>query len=298
MEAIPATVSVVHGQVGVFVGVCIAGAGPYPFLVDTGASTSEIDARLASRLKLPRVGTSQTFNGAGCITHAQGRATRSWSMAGLSLRPQTVMTLPIPSFGKPGEAMGVIGSDIWQRFGRLRIDFQRSELVVPVPEQPAPLGRTVIAQPASDPLPGALVRGGPASTLPMRVTASPQGVRVAISVAFAQGPVVPFIPDTGSTASVVAESVAKSARLKRLEQDDTQTTFCSLIVTPRVASGEWFIVSALRGRRSYRGTLRPQPLDELDLGGSWDGLLGSDQMERFKSVVFDYAGGRLALGAG
>src|SRR5436305_8538554 len=46
MEEIPATVSVIHGQVGVFVGVCIADSGPYPFLVDTGASTTEVDARL------------------------------------------------------------------------------------------------------------------------------------------------------------------------------------------------------------------------------------------------------------
>jgi hypothetical protein len=194
--------------------------------------------------------------------------------------------------------MGVIGSDIWQRFGRLRIDFQRSELVLPVPEQPAPAGRTVIAHPASGPLPRDLVRRGPAGTLPMRVTASAQGVRVAISVAFAGGEPVSFVPDTGSTASVVARSAAASARLKRLDQDDTQTTFCSLAVIPRVASGDWFVVSKLRGRRGYREPLQPQPLDELDLGGGWDGLLGSDQMDRFKSVVFDYAGGRLALGAG
>jgi hypothetical protein len=298
VEAVPATVSVVQGQVGVFVGVCIGGTGPYPFLVDTGASTTEIDARLASRLRLPRIGSLQSFNGAGCTTHAQGRLARSWSVAGLALRPQTVMTLPIPSFGEPGEAMGVIGSDIWQRFGRLRIDFQRRELVVPVPEQPTPSGRTVIARPAPGPLPRALARRGPAATLPMRVTASPQGVRVAISVEFAGGAAVPFIPDTGSTASVVSASVAKAAQLKRLDQDDTQTTFCSRTVTPRVDSGEWFIVSALEGRPGHRERLRPQPLDGIDLGGGWGGLLGSDQMEHFQSVVFDYAGGRLALGAG
>jgi hypothetical protein len=132
----------------------------------------------------------------------------------------------------------------------------------------------------------------------MRVTASPQGVRVAISVEFAGGAAVPFIPDTGSTASVVSASVAKAAQLKRLDQDDTQTTFCSRTVTPRVDSGEWFIVSALEGRPGHRERLRPQPLDGIDLGGGWGGLLGSDQMEHFQSVVFDYAGGRLALGAG
>ncbi len=44
-EKVPLTVSVVAGQVAETVDVCIGGQGPYPFVLDSGAGQSTIDAR-------------------------------------------------------------------------------------------------------------------------------------------------------------------------------------------------------------------------------------------------------------
>ena len=43
------TVSTVAGQVAETVDVCIGGQGPYPFVIDSGAGQSTIDAGLAPR---------------------------------------------------------------------------------------------------------------------------------------------------------------------------------------------------------------------------------------------------------
>src|SRR5271170_1101026 len=51
-EKVPLTVSVVAGQVAETLDVCIGDQGPYPFILDTGAGETTIDAGLAHRLHL------------------------------------------------------------------------------------------------------------------------------------------------------------------------------------------------------------------------------------------------------
>ncbi len=133
----------------------------------------------------------------------------------------------------------------------------------------------------------------------MRTAASPQGAQIAVSVAFGRHPALPFIPDTGSSATAVNQSFATPLRLRRVNEDDTQDTQCSVTVTPRVASGPWFIGSPTKGGQlAHREALPAVALDALYLGPELGGLLGSDEMAHFGSVVFDYAGGRLLLGVG
>ena len=68
-------------------------------------------------------------------------------------------------------------------------------------------------------------------------------------------------------------------------------TACEIITLPKVASGPW----SLAGH-----PLAPQLLvtARLFTSGPASGLLGADQMNRYGSVIFDYRGGRLVLGAG
>jgi hypothetical protein len=58
-----------------------------------------------------------------------------------------------------------------------------------------------------------------------------------------------------------------------------------------VKSGEWSIADA---------PLKPQDMGvaELEKSVQAQGLLGSDTMSTYASVVFDYTGARLMLGAG
>ena len=70
-DRIPITVSTVAGQVAEMVNVCINGRGPYPFVIDSGAGESIIDAQLAAQLHLAHDGSSTEFSGVGCTGRAQ-----------------------------------------------------------------------------------------------------------------------------------------------------------------------------------------------------------------------------------
>ena len=70
-----------------------------------------------------------------------------------------------------------------------------------------------------------------------------------------------------------------------------QTTVCSTITVPLVHSGSWSLPGVV---------LHSQLLGSVNFGpigaGGTAGLLGSDQLQRFGWVIFDYRGGRLVLG--
>jgi hypothetical protein len=60
----------VVSRVVIVANVCIGGQGPFPFLVDTGGSTTLVDSSLAARLHLP----SLTGLGRFCHSPASGRS--------------------------------------------------------------------------------------------------------------------------------------------------------------------------------------------------------------------------------
>ena len=67
VKRLPLTVSTVAGQTAETVNVCIGGRGPYPFVLDSGAGQSTIDAGLAKRLDLASDGAPNIIAGVGCI---------------------------------------------------------------------------------------------------------------------------------------------------------------------------------------------------------------------------------------
>jgi hypothetical protein len=299
-EQIPATVSDQQGQVAVLVNVCIEGSGPYPFVVDTGASSTAVDAGLVRRLELKAVGPPEKLVGPSCVTGGQEHRVTQWSIAGLPLAPQTLTAVKIPEMGGRGEPVGVIGSDVWNRFAELRVDFRRGDLVVPGRERAAPSRAVLITRPVVSRLPGSLIRGAAEFDAPMTVDASGNTVLLRIAVAFGSHQPREFIPDTGAVISVVDSGVASMVGLKRLGQRTTQSTICSVFASPDVLTGSWSIAGNALSPASLAGQpLQPQSVATMDLGGlrGVDGFLGADQMSRFGSVVFDYAGGRILFGA-
>jgi hypothetical protein len=279
--------------------VCIDGRGPFPFLLDTGASTSAVNADLARKLGLTAVGPPKVIPGAGCTTHATARMVSSWSVAGFPLAPQAVSAFSGPGLGAPGMPAGLLGSDVWNRFGQLRVDFRRGDLIVPRREGQPPTHRTVTFGATTAPLPHFLLLGRPAIESSLAAAKLPEAAALIVGIAFGHSRSVPFLVDTGSTTSVVQSQVASMDGLRRLHQADTQATICSRVVARRVLSGNWFLTAPRpRSHVLSQHPLRPQVLDEANLGQGPGGLFGSDQMSRFGSVVFDYAGGRLFLGAG
>ena len=145
---VPLTVSTVAGQVAETLNVCIGGQGPYPFVLDSGAGQTTIDAGLASRLHLASAGPASLFAGVGCTGSARPVAVGSWSLDGVGLAPQQLTAATLPQIGGKGEPVGLVGSDVLARFGAVRVDFAAGALVLPGAEG-APLA---CAEPVTGPV--------------------------------------------------------------------------------------------------------------------------------------------------
>jgi hypothetical protein len=287
--SVPLTVSTVAGQTAETTDVCIGSAGPFPFVVDSGAGQSTIDAGLAQRLHLARAGDTSEFAGVGCTSTAEPVNSGSWSLDGVPLAPQQLTAATLPQIGGKGEPVGLLGSDVLARFGAVRIDFASGALVLAKAEGAALRGSQNETGP-SGPAPTALT-GGQGTTVPVTVSPLTGDISLSVAVRFAGGARRSFIVDTGSSQSVVSSSVAKSESLRSTELAQRQATVCSTITVPLVHSGVWSVPGVV---------LAPQLLGDTGFGaigaGGIDGLLGSDQLRRFGWVVLDYSGGRLVLG--
>ena len=287
---VPLTVSVVAGQVAESVDVCIGGQGPYPFVLDSGAGQSTIDAALARRLRLAAAGAATEFAGVGCTGTAQPVSVGTWSLSGVTLAPQQLTAATLPQMGGKDEPDGLLGSDVLSRFGGVRIDFDSGALVLPGPEG-APLTQSSPYTGPKGPPPAMLLQGESGTTVPLTVTPMPGDVSLNVAVRFAAGPRRDFVVDTGSSQSVVSSSVARAQSLARTDLAQRQSTVCSVITAPLVHSGSWSVPGLV---------LHPQLIGSTNFGtislSGTQGLLGSDQLRRYGWVILDYAGGQLVLG--
>jgi predicted aspartyl protease len=287
---VPMTVSTEAGQVAELVNVCIDGAGPYPFVLDTGAGQSTIDAGLARRLHLAHAGQSTLFAGVGCTGTAQPVSVTAWSLEGVDLSAQNLTSATLPQIGGRGEPVGLLGSDVLSRFGGVRVDFAAGALVLPGAEG-APLSNSASYTGPVGPPPDPVLTQGGGTTVPLTVQPLPGDVSLNVAVRFAGGPRRSFVVDTGSSQSVVATASARAASLGPTDLAQRQATVCSVITVPLVHSGRWSVPGQV---------LHPQLVGETAFGtislGGTQGLLGSDQLKRYGWVAFDYTGARLVLG--
>ena len=288
---VPLTVSTVSGQVAETVNVCIGGQGPFPFVLDSGAGQSTIDAALARRLALSSAGPKTEFAGVGCTGTARPVSVESWSLDGVPLMPQQLSAATLPQIGGKGEPSGLVGSDVLARFGAVRIDFAAGALVLPGPEGAPLSGFQPVTGPVGPPPPAVLTSGGRGTTVPITVTPTPGDVSLSVTVRFRAGPRRNFVIDTGSSQSVVATSVARAQSLAGTNLAQRQSTVCSVITVPLVRSGPW----SVPGVRLYAQLMGETSFGPISLSGV-QGLLGSDQLKRYGAVVLDYTGARLVLG--
>lgn len=92
----------------------------YSMLVDTGASTTLIDSGVAAKLKLTRVGRVGRASGVGGIVKVQPVRLSTWSIGGRAL---PVSTIGSSRLGSSGGLIGLLGSDVLSRFGKVTIDY-------------------------------------------------------------------------------------------------------------------------------------------------------------------------------
>ena len=289
-ERVPLTVSVVAGQVAETVDVCIDNQGPYPFILDTGAGQSTIDAGLAHRLHLASAGAATEFAGVGCTGTARPVSVGSWSLDGVPLSAQQLTAATLPQMGGPGEPVGLLGSDVLSRFGAIRVDFGAGVMVLPGPEGASLAESSPFTGPHGV-APAALTQGQGGTTVPLTVTPAPGDVSLSVAVRFGGGTRRDFVVDTGSSQSVVSSGVARVQSLASTDLAQRQSTVCSVITVPLVHSGPWSVPGL---------TLHPQLIGSTNLGtislSGTQGLLGSDQLRRYGWVILDYAGGQMVLG--
>jgi hypothetical protein len=130
---ISAPVQVVQDQSGatlVLASVKIHGQGPFTFAVDTGASTSLISSSLAARLHLPQVGGPEPISGIGGVTQAIPVRVSNWNTGPIRLPTVTVASAAIPHEHGAQSFQGLLGSDIWSKFGKFTLDYSSSTMTV------------------------------------------------------------------------------------------------------------------------------------------------------------------------
>jgi hypothetical protein len=118
------------GGVTVLAPVMIDGRGPFIFVVDTGASISLIDRRVASQLGLKVSGSAQQVEGIGGVQTVVPVHISDWNLGHIKLPSTTIDKTSFSSQELGGNAVGLLGSDIWNQFGAVTIDYNNQTLTV------------------------------------------------------------------------------------------------------------------------------------------------------------------------
>jgi len=278
-----------------FVPVCVDGEGPFPFILDTGASRSTIDASLAHVLGLPVDGPSGVASGANCATTFEPTTVHSWSLGSLPLAPQVLPSIRIPLFGATDAPAGLLGSDVLSEFGAVRLDFRRQTLVLVGPERSPPTGPEGPPPQGFAPRPfdpadvsPSLLRGDRYHAVPMLVEGIPgSAVQLRVEVRI-RGARRPFILDTGAGRTSVTRATIAQTSMRPLRVRVVVVSIGCTSTVRLVQSGAWSLGPV---------ALPSQPMLEVSLGEiPASGLLGSDRLGRFGWIVVDYQDGELLFG--
>jgi len=250
----------------IFVGVCLNGHGPYPFIVDSGSTHTIVDVALARRLGLISASAASGMHPCG---GGERNAAVQLSAGPLILgqdRPVLITGLASPS----APLMGIFGADELSRLGIDRIDYPAQTLTVPAPGA----GK---GAPAS-------LAAGTAHRIRLRPSGSFELIQAAAGGAHGQ-----LLLDTGAQGTTLTPAFARQAHLARSSSVITQTyagAGCTRPVTYYTAR-DWSIDGF---------TLAPQTVGSVPDFLVADGSLGSGTLQGYSPVVIDYRDHELLLG--
>jgi hypothetical protein len=271
----------------VTVGVCVGAQGPYTFLVDSGSQATLIDESLANQVGS---GPGYPHNTDRCDGVQGAEDISSMTIGSRKIDDTSVGVANLRSIA--GNLSGIIGSDLLDRFGVVRLDYDRDTMAIGL-EGPPTASRPGTRRARSVPR---RLRSG-------TVTAVPMSVRVnsvdPISASDVVTPSVPitldgkpdtFVLDTGAEVSAVSVGTAT----KDLPADQPGRSFTATFGLGCRQKATDYPVRQLRvGSASVGATT----VASLALPAAVDGLLGSGTLQHFSPVVLDFYDGTLLLGA-
>jgi predicted aspartyl protease len=127
----PIPITVLHGSSGqalALVKVTI-GSATGLFIIDTGATKTLIDRRVAMRLGLTPAGRSRRISGIGCTQTAQPVHLTNWKVGAIDLPPEVAASSRFP-LAHGTSILGLLGSDVLSHFGAVNIDYAHSQMVL------------------------------------------------------------------------------------------------------------------------------------------------------------------------
>jgi hypothetical protein len=121
----------------------IDGQGPFPFALDTGASRSLISAQLARKLHLAQIAPAKPVAGVAGTGAAYLVRVGNWTAGTAPLPPSLIDVLLQESTDhrrphRPARPavqgpVGLLGSDVLSRYGKIAVDYDKSILILDPP---------------------------------------------------------------------------------------------------------------------------------------------------------------------
>ncbi len=266
----PARIVNNRGAVSALVTVAIQGR-PFAFKVDTGATRTVVDERVAREVGLANRGRPERVTSLGCSSGVQPVGIDDWRLGSARLPRSTVAASPTQFGGKRFGGVqfgGLLGNDVLSRYGSVSIDFKARSLTLGAR---TPRGRA---------------RAG------AKVEEEGGEVRVVTTVRIHGSP-ANLIVDTGAPLTTLDTGIARRHRLRAVGRAiDASAVTCSARIQP-IWLDDWSIGSvplpaAIAASSDSSITERTQ--------GAVSGLLGADVMARFGAVTIDFRDRKVVLG--
>lgn len=118
------------GSVLALVPVTVAGQGPFPFALDTGASQSVVDLDVKERTNLPEVGRTREVTGILGTGEAIVVQVDDWQADDVTLPRVRAIALDLPKPAQGEGLAGLLGSDVLSTFGAITVDYERQVLIL------------------------------------------------------------------------------------------------------------------------------------------------------------------------
>ncbi len=119
------------GSTILMVPVFFGDAGPFQFMLDTGASRTVIEPGLVDELGLSRGSEAPGSGIGGGEFSASTVEVEGWRVGDVELQPRTIVTTDLPSLPAQGpQFRGLLGSDVLAGFGLVEIDYDEQILTL------------------------------------------------------------------------------------------------------------------------------------------------------------------------